>query len=54
MADGVVKEVDGPIAHLVLNRPELRNAMDTPSLDALVRHLRETGRDDHAGLLAMS
>ncbi len=45
MTDGVMKELDGPIAHLVLNRPELRNAMDTPSLDALVRHLREIEND---------
>jgi len=45
MTDGVIKEVDGRIAHLVLNRPELRNAMDTLSLDALVRHLREIEHD---------
>jgi 2-(1,2-epoxy-1,2-dihydrophenyl)acetyl-CoA isomerase len=45
MTDAVIKEVEGPIAHLVLNRPESRNAMDTPSLDLLVRHLREIERD---------
>jgi 2-(1,2-epoxy-1,2-dihydrophenyl)acetyl-CoA isomerase len=41
MTDGVIKALDGPIVHLLLNRPELRNAMDTPTLDVLVRHLRE-------------
>jgi 2-(1,2-epoxy-1,2-dihydrophenyl)acetyl-CoA isomerase len=45
MTVGVIKELDGPIAHLVLNRPELRNAMNTPSLDVFVRHLREIEQD---------
>jgi 2-(1,2-epoxy-1,2-dihydrophenyl)acetyl-CoA isomerase len=42
---GVMKELAGPIAHLVLNRPEQRNAMDTQSLEILLRHLREIEHD---------
>jgi 2-(1,2-epoxy-1,2-dihydrophenyl)acetyl-CoA isomerase len=45
MSESVLKQVDGPIAHLVLNRPEVRNALDTDSLNLLVSHLRDLEQD---------
>lgn len=45
MSESVLKQVDGPIAHLVLNRPEARNALDTDALNLLVRYLREIEQD---------
>jgi 2-(1,2-epoxy-1,2-dihydrophenyl)acetyl-CoA isomerase len=45
MSESVLKKVDGPVAHLVLNRPEVRNALDTDALNQLVSHLREIEQD---------
>jgi len=45
MTNGVIKEIDGSVAHLILNRPEFRNAMDPASIEALVRHLRSIEHD---------
>ena len=45
MADSVLKEIDGPIARVILNRPEARNAMDPECCARLVEHLRAVEAD---------
>lgn len=46
MDDAVLLERDGPIARLVLNRPEKHNALRFDDLDALVGLLHEAEDDD--------
>ena len=45
MADAVLKEINGPIARIILNRPETRNAMDPAACRLLVEHLRAVEND---------
>lgn len=46
MTDAVLLEKDGPIARLVLNRPEKHNALRFSDLDDLVDLLHEAEQDD--------
>lgn len=39
-------EEDGPVAIITINRPEVRNALDNETADALTRALRAFDRDD--------
>ena len=46
MDDTLILEKDGPIARLVLNRPDKHNALRFDDLDRLVEALREAEEDD--------
>ncbi|MGJ7511203.1 enoyl-CoA hydratase/isomerase family protein [Variovorax sp. GT1P44] len=46
MSDAVIVEKDGPVARLVLNRPEKHNALRFDDLDMLVDALHEAEDDD--------
>jgi len=46
MHDAVLLQVNGPVAHLVLNRPVKHNALRFADLDLLVRGLHEAEDDD--------
>ena len=39
-------EQDGPVAIITINRPEVRNALDNETADALTRALRAFDQDD--------
>ncbi|MEQ9125789.1 MAG: enoyl-CoA hydratase-related protein, partial [Alphaproteobacteria bacterium] len=39
-------ETDGPVAVVTINRPEVRNALDNETADALTAALRAFDRDD--------
>jgi enoyl-CoA hydratase/carnithine racemase len=43
---GVNFEVEGPVAIVTINRPEVRNAVDRPTADALAEAFRRFDRDD--------
>src|SRR6201985_22611 len=45
--DAVLLEKDGPIARLILNRPEKHNALRFADLDQLVELLHAAEEDDH-------
>jgi len=44
----VLTEKKGPVTTIILNRPEVRNAVDRPAADALVEALRAFEQDDEA------
>ena len=46
MSDEVIVEKDGPVARLILNRPEKHNALRFSGLDELVELLHEAEDDD--------
>jgi enoyl-CoA hydratase len=51
--DAVLLEKDGPIAHLILNRPEKGNALPFASLDHLVELLHEAEDDDDVKVVVL-
>ncbi len=42
----VIFETDGPLAIVTLNRPEVRNAIDRPTAEALAEAFRRFERED--------
>ena len=46
MSDHILVEQDGPIATVVLNRPEKLNALSTPLVEALSSELTSTAEDE--------
>jgi enoyl-CoA hydratase len=46
MPDAILVDKRGPVAHLVMNRPEKHNALRFDDLDALVEALHEAEEDD--------
>lgn len=53
MSDAVFLEKDGPIARLVLNRPEKHNALRFDDLDDLVDLLHEAEEDDDVRVIIL-
>ncbi len=53
MADEVILEKDGPIARLILNRPEKHNALRFAGLDELVEALHEAEDDDEIKVIIL-
>lgn len=49
----VVTEVDGGVTWITLNRPEKRNALDSPSIEKLKAALAEAERDDSVRAVAI-
>ncbi|GAB10303.1 putative enoyl-CoA hydratase/isomerase family protein [Gordonia araii NBRC 100433] len=45
---------DGPVTTITLNRPEVRNAVDRPTADALANALREFEADDDARVAVLT
>ncbi len=45
---------EGAVAHLVLDRPEKRNALDRPLADALAAAVREAGASESVRVIAIS
>src|ERR1700754_982633 len=52
--DDLLAEVDNGVAVLTLNRPERRNAMSGPMLDALARLLADFEVDDDVGVVVLN
>jgi enoyl-CoA hydratase len=48
MPPTVLVETDGPVTTVIINRPEVRNAVDNPTADALADALRSFDADDTA------
>ncbi|MFP4004921.1 MAG: enoyl-CoA hydratase-related protein, partial [Alphaproteobacteria bacterium] len=44
----VTVERDGPVTTIILSRPEVRNAVDGPTADALAAAFADFERDDNA------
>jgi Enoyl-CoA hydratase/carnithine racemase len=53
MTDAVLLERDGPIARLVLNRPDKHNALRFNDLDELVRLLHQAEEDDDVKVIVL-
>src|ERR1044072_7795992 len=53
MDDTLILEKDGPIARLVLNRPDKHNALRFDDLDRLVEALREAEEDDDVKVVVL-
>ncbi|UCF40806.1 MAG: enoyl-CoA hydratase/isomerase family protein [Gemmatimonadota bacterium] len=49
----VLAELKGRVLTLVLNRPDKRNAIDTPMVDQLLRHLERADLDAQVGVVAL-
>ena len=54
MADAVLLERSGPVASLVLNRPDKHNALRFADLDRLVGLLHEAEEDDDVRVIVLS
>jgi enoyl-CoA hydratase len=52
-ADPVLVEMDGPVARLVLNRPEKGNALPFAALDLLVERLHQLEDDDDVKVIIL-
>ena len=50
----ILRHDDGRVAVLTLNRPEIRNALDTQSLRLLVSHMRDIAADDAVGVVVVT
>ncbi|WP_423460555.1 enoyl-CoA hydratase/isomerase family protein [Ottowia sp. VDI28] len=53
MNDAVIVEREGPVARLVLNRPEKHNALRFDDLDRLVEALRDAEDDDDVKVIVL-
>ena len=53
MADAVLLERSGPVASLVLNRPDKHNALRFADLDRLVGLLHEAEEDDDVRVIVL-
>jgi enoyl-CoA hydratase len=42
-------ETDGPVAIITIDRPDVRNAVDRPTAEALADHVRRFEADDALG-----
>ncbi|ODU07013.1 MAG: hypothetical protein ABS81_02655 [Pseudonocardia sp. SCN 72-86] len=51
--DGVLMEKDGPIARLILNRPDKHNALRFADLDRLVELLHQAEEDDDVRVIVL-
>src|ERR1700753_1025422 len=51
--DAVLLEKDGPVARLILNRPEKHNALRFADLDQLVELLHEAEEDDDVRVIVL-
>jgi methylglutaconyl-CoA hydratase len=52
-ADRVEARLEGAVLHLTLNRPEKRNAIDEPMVEALLRHLETAYLDSAVRVVAL-
>jgi len=50
----VLYEVEDGVATLTINRPERRNALDPPTLEALIAAFRRAGEDDGARTIVLT
>ena len=53
MPDPVRVEQDGPVATIILNRPEAKNAVDRPTAEALAGAFRDFDQDDSASVAVL-
>lgn len=53
MQDAVIVEKEGPVARLVLNRPDKHNALRFDDLDVLVAALHEAEEDDNIKVIVL-
>jgi len=45
MSDALTLKISGPVAQITINRPDKRNAFDTPMWQALIAHCAKLGSD---------
>lgn len=54
MSDMLEVRRDGPVWTVIINRPQRRNALDDPTIDALLATLDEAGRDSYCLALVLT
>lgn len=52
--DGLQASLDGAVLRLVLDRPDKRNAIDDPMMEALIRAVDLAGRDERVRVIELS
>jgi enoyl-CoA hydratase len=50
----VLVDRDRDVLVVIINRPEVRNAVDVPTAEALLRALQEYDRDDQASVAVLT
>ncbi|MCU1460904.1 MAG: Enoyl-CoA hydratase [Acidimicrobiales bacterium] len=54
MPEQVIFETDGPVAVVTINRPEVRNAVDGPTAEALAAAFRQFAADDSLSVAVLT